>query len=112
MKITIDPKAILPWLSLIGIVVGFIVKAVKSRYDLEKKIEAMSKEQKQHQEELNENIDRLLCRLSDTQKTQTQILTSLFASLEGMVEMGANGPVKKAKNDLANYLAERITDDK
>lgn len=108
--IAINPGIILPWITLSSIVIGFIVKVMKDRYSIDNRIEALEQKQDLQNEKINNKVDEIIYKLENTQRTQTEILKGLFASLEGHIEHGADGPVKEARNNLADFLANRNLD--
>lgn len=105
--IAINPGVILPWLTLISIVIGVIVKTIKDRYGIDRKIEDLERTQNSQYKEMDTKIDAIIEKLDETKQTQTEILKGLFASLEGHIEHGADGPVKEARNNLEDFLLNR-----
>lgn len=82
---TINVQDLVVVLGLLGTVGGFIVALYKLFSRFEKMEKAVA-----HRKEDSEIL-----------------LKTMLGVLEGMIEQGANGPCKKARDELIAYMAER-----
>ena len=89
-----------------------IVKAINTRHDKEqawdKAVEDFNKEREELKEEFNLRLDEQDAKIQQLFSMMIMLMKAQNACLEGLMEQGCNGNVKKMHSELNEFITDQI----
>lgn len=84
-----------------------IIEATAKNAEQIERIEKMLNKQQAHLDELDRIQKLQNAQLADSLDERELILKSLLGVIQGLQEIGANGPTKQAEKDIQDYLLQK-----